>query len=362
MSIEVRFTEEDWQRTEKTWQAWWAGELDRPLSFFTTWDDDGKVFADAPGFVTNLPMDMDLEEVVDRYQRRLEHINCYGDAFPHWWPNFGPGTIAGFLGAKIGIQLDTVWFDPAEAKAPAEMHLEVDRQNAYYTRILELTRIAAARWGKNVSVGITDIGGNLDILVGLRSTEKLLMDLIDCPGEVERLGSEITQIWLEYYEDFYAAIEPANGCTGWPAIWAPGRFYMLQCDFSYMISPGMFERFVLPDLTACCDHLDYGFYHMDGKGQLPHLDYLLSIERLRGIQWIPGAGQPEAAEWPDVLSRIRKAGKLCQVCATPQGAKKIVRDHGGKGFMFIIQNDEKDDLTAETFPDFLTELEKLERK
>ncbi len=46
---------------------------------------------------------------------------------------------------------------------------------------------------------------------------------------------------------------------------------MLQCDFAYMISPQMFERFVLPDLTACCEALEHGFYHLDGKGQIRHL-------------------------------------------------------------------------------------------
>jgi hypothetical protein len=55
-----------------------------------------------------------------------------------------------------------------------------------------------------------------------------------------------------------------------------------------MISPQMFERFVLPDLLACCEFLDYAFYHLDGKGQLPHLNMLLALERLRGIQWVPG--------------------------------------------------------------------------
>ncbi len=46
---------------------------------------------------------------------------------------------------------------------------------------------------------------------------------------------------------------------------------MLQSDFAYMLSPSMFERFVLPDLETICNHLDYGFYHLDGKNQIPHL-------------------------------------------------------------------------------------------
>jgi hypothetical protein len=129
---------------------------------------------------------------------------------------------------------------------------------------------------------------------------------------------------------------PCRGTTCWSPVWSTGKTYMLQCDFSYMISPAMFGRFVMPDLTACCEHLDHGFYHLDGKGEIPHLDMLLSIPRLRGIQWIPGDGQPPPQEWLSLLKRIRDGGKLCQVFVSAEGARTIVRNLGGKGFLLAI--------------------------
>jgi 5-methyltetrahydrofolate--homocysteine methyltransferase len=83
--------------------------------------------------------------------------------------------------------------------------------------------------------------------------------------------------------------------------------------------------------------LDHGFYHLDGKGEIPHLDLLLSIPRLRGIQWIPGDGQPPPQEWLPLLKRIRDGKKLCQVFVSPEGARTIVREVGGKGFLLVIQ-------------------------
>jgi 5-methyltetrahydrofolate--homocysteine methyltransferase len=111
---------------------------------------------------------------------------------------------------------------------------------------------------------------------------------------------------------------------------------MLQSDFAYMISPAMFERYVLPDLDACCRELDHAFYHLDGIGQIRHLDLLLSLERLQGIQWIPGDGQPSPEEWLPLLQRIRAADKLCQLYVSPEGARRIVRELGGRGFAFYI--------------------------
>lgn len=124
---------------------------------------------------------------------------------------------------------------------------------------------------------------------------------------------------------------------------------MLQSDFSYMLSPAMFERFALPDLERCCAALDYSFYHLDGKGQLPHVPYLLGIERLRGIQWQPGAGQPLGHHWLPLLKQIRDAGKLCQVYVPPEGALSIVRELGGKGFIFAIDSPNLTETDAEDF-------------
>ena len=76
------------------------------------------------------------------------------------------------------------------------------------------------------------------------------------------------------------------------------------------------------------------------------MDYLLSIPNLHGIQWITGSGKPPAAEWPEVLDRIRSAGKLVQVYATPEEARKIVRRHGGKGFYFALSGADITDASA----------------
>jgi 5-methyltetrahydrofolate--homocysteine methyltransferase len=84
------------------------------------------------------------------------------------------------------------------------------------------------------------------------------------------------------------------------------------------------------------ENVEYSFYHLDGKGQIPHLEMLLSLEKLKGIQWIPGDGAPPPEQWPDLLRRIRDGGKLCQLYVTAAGALEILRTFGGKGFALAI--------------------------
>ena len=88
---------------------------------------------------------------------------------------------------------------------------------------------------------------------------------------------------------------------------------MLQCDLSYMISPQMFGRFVLPELAASCRRLGNPAYHLDGPGEIPHVDMLLSIPELRAIQYVPTVSARDATKYPDLYRRIRRGGKLIQV-------------------------------------------------
>jgi hypothetical protein len=352
------FTEGDWTRLENDWRAWWAGELERPLVTIATYDA-GTHPEPGDDFLTRFPLEKPAEEIIDYFQRRLDTLHFYGDAFPKWWVNFGAGIVAAFLGSELKYDTGTTWFAPLPAASLEDIRPVYDPDNVWWRRCQDITRAAVDRWGGRVVISYTDLGGNMDVLASLRGTENLLIDCIQASDEVRRLVDEITVLWLRYFDELEALIPPEQrGRTTWAPPWSPGRGYMLQSDFSYMISPQMFERFVMPDLVRCCDAIDYTFYHMDGKGQLPHLDMLLSIDKLRGIQWQPGDGQPLADGWLDVLRRIRDGGKLCQVFVTLEGALTITRELGGKGFLFDIL-DEDTTITPQQVDAFYEELERL---
>lgn len=344
MGIKLHFGEEDWERVERDWTAWWAGELERPLVMI----EDEAPTSDAAllglmpwedFLACSFPLEMPADQLIDHYHERLEARHFYGDAFPRWWPNLGPGIVAAFLGANVECAPTTVWFSPGDEIPIEDLIPEHDPSNVWWRRTQDLTQAAVERWGSQVAVGHTDLGGTLDILASLRKSEQLLLDLYDAPNEVEALARLITRLWQGCYNELDTIIRSrCRGTSGWAPIWSPGRCYMLQCDFSYMISPEMFERFVLPDLEACCHALDHAFYHLDGKGEIPHLDMLLSLEGLHGIQWIPGDGAPPPEAWLPLLRRVRDGGKLCQLYVSPEGARTIVRELGGQGFALYVQH------------------------
>ena len=323
MNTQLHFNDADWQRITTDWTAWWQGELARPMVVVKVVDPPaGCSLPEAPKVTANLPWDMPVDAVLDRYQVHLESTFFYGDAWPSWRPVFGPVVMAGFLGARGYVTQETVWFEPAHGVLPGDLRLAFTEESLWWQRIRSLTARAALRWQGDVSVGFADLVSNLDVLSMLFPSEQLLTAFYDAPDEIERLVRETTRLWQRYYDELARLIALGQrGTCSWANLWTPGRGYVLQCDYAALISPRMLERYVLPDLDACSRHLDQAFYHMDGAGQIPHLDALLALEHVRGIQWVPGAGALPPEDWLWLLKRIRDAGKLCQVWgATPEGA------------------------------------------
>jgi hypothetical protein len=335
MTFALQFTEQDWERIERDWTAWWAGELDRPLVMI-----ENPVFKRLPEeFSRDFLLTKPVDDVLDYYHSSLESKQIFGDAWPKWFPFFGAGVVAGFLGVELVFSptTETIWFTPDDSILDISKPLLNDPNNIWWKRVKTLTEAAVNFWDNRVCVGLTDLGGNLDILASIQSSHSLLLELSTDPDSVTQKTSQITYHWLHYYEELFAITQiPSRGTTPWAPIWAPDRCYMLQSDFAAMISPQMFETFVLPDLDVCCKELDFAFYHLDGKGQINHLDHLLSLERLHGIQWIPGEGQPPPVSWLTLLKRIIDAGKLCQLYVSAEDARTIVRELGGSGFAFYI--------------------------
>ncbi len=314
----IDFTPERWQKVKETYRQWWAGELDRPIiPAVIPGRDPGRPAPAAPllSQATCTDFSWSPEALVDRIDYEFSRYTFLGDAYP--WFNmdcFGPGVVAAMLGARLDNSSGRVWFWPPADCPIHDIHLEFDPENPWLKRIKDICAAAMERWQGQVLVGMTDLGGNLDIPATFRTTEKLLLDLIDHPEEVKRLTWEAHECWHKAYQAINAALQPVNpGYSDWSGIYSDQPYYILQSDFSYMISPRMFGRFVLPELQATCKRLPRTFYHLDGVGQIPHLDQLLSIPELDGVQWIHGDGKPDCAHWPEIYQKIHAAGKKIQL-------------------------------------------------
>jgi 5-methyltetrahydrofolate--homocysteine methyltransferase len=150
------------------------------------------------------------------------------------------------------------------------------------------------------------------------------------PGVVDACRAIILEKLLLVYDDLQGIIEreAGPGCNSWLNVWCPQRWYPIQCDFSAMLSPAWFQRFVLPDIQAQAEHMDHALYHLDGPNQLPYVEDLLALDALDGIQWVPGSGQPDPAApaWRPLCHKIAAAGKKVVIHAAPEDIPGLYAD------------------------------------
>lgn len=335
------WTPKRWARTITESDLWWEGKTDRPLIPIVAPNETPAPWTARQRFEYWQPAhapSVSTEEILEAEEQFLSRQEFLADACPMTWFNYGPGVVAAFLGAAADFdpKTQTVWFHAKKTCPVKDLDFVLNQQHPWYRRLEELYRLADLRWQGRVQVGMTDLGGNLDILYSFRSGEELLFDLYDDPSNVERLTWQAHEAWWKAFDHFRSLTPHNPGFTNWASIFSSQPTYMLQCDFAYMISPDMFDRFVKPEISRSCQRLGgRAFYHLDGVGQLPHLDSLLSIPELAGVQWVSGTGSKKTEEWPEVFGKILKAGKKAQFIGSDiYGFDKLVETLGSaKGFV-----------------------------
>ena len=298
---------------QKRYDAFWANDaVDRVLTYIQVSDPvdlrpEGMSDED---FTVYKWSDIDYRARLSR--EALAHTRYYLDGFPTRFINFGPGSLAAAIGGSFRYAPDTVWFDrdPLIKDWNDRPKLRFDENSEIWRKTVEFTD-AVLNDGL-MFASVSDIGGNMDIAASLRGTQDLLFDLYDYPDEVKELLAEIRILWKQAFSLSYEHLRRRqHGMTTWMPVWCGGSYAPLQCDFSAMISPDMFREFVLPDLIDSTEFLDYSIYHLDGVGEFPHLEMLLSIPRLNAIQWTSGAGAEDVTseQWFELYDRIQAAGK-----------------------------------------------------
>lgn len=347
-------------RINRQYEAFWdRADAGRATFYITRWDG-------APGYAAPKDLNQQWEDVgfrVGQAVYNVSHTVYEADAFPSTFVNFGPGCLSACIGGGYRLAPQTIWFGEAplligdwdNAPAPA-----LDEDSAMYRMIDAMTDGLLEHADKTVT-SVTDIGGTYDVVASLRGTQNLLYDMYDHPDEVKTLRGQVATIWKAYYLRCSSRlIARQGGMSSWMPIWSEKTYYPLQCDYCAMISPKMFGEFILPDLRYQTEYLERSIYHLDGPGELPHVDQLLSLPRLNAIQWTSGDGNPRIDDpcWFDLYRRIQKAGKgLVLLGVDPKNVEDLFRHISQRGvFLASWTRDGKD--TA----DLLSMCEKLNRE
>ena len=349
--------QEHWAETQARYTDWWnCKDVDRPLMIVTApknqnadinnvnpltrWQEGRQSQSThTSGEAANSSPEkkwLEVPFIFERDEKKFSNIAYLGESFPYVSAYLGPGSFGVFLGSKPSFGQDTIWYDPCFESAE-RANVILDKRSKWYQWSIETTKAAGQRAKGDYLVAMPDLIENLDTIVSLLGTEETLFSLVDEADVIHRMQEQILPLWFDVFQDHYDRIKDENGGNAFTSfgIWGPGKTAKLQCDFSAMISPAMYDEFVYPYLKRQCEGLDYSLYHLDGASAVRHLPTILKIGSLKGIQWSPGASQPDGGDpcWDEIYKKSLEAGKCIHAQMHAGKVRDFIKRFGKKGVL-----------------------------
>ncbi len=296
-----------------------------------------------------------MDFVIDRQMKIMDHTNYFGMAVPFHYVDYGSSALACVYGSEpIYKDEVTIWADPGYQSIEQVLDLCIDPENTAWKTIIQLLERSAELAENHHMVSLFAFMGMADLLAGLYGTENFLTDLLLKPDLVHRAMSHFKNDWIEVFHKLNSILDKSGnkGSISWPGIWTPGTSFTIQEDTAYMLAPEQFEEFCLPHIRDFVESIEYPFFHLDGIGMIPHLDFLLDIPKLKAIQWQPGAGHESLDRWTDLIRKILDADKSVQVYARAEEVEPLIKKVGTKGVLAILTDEREDSIKRimEKFP------------
>lgn len=343
------FSIDNWERSKERLAALWEKEiLDRccisveaPKAGLTNISyEDSYSQMDLTKYYT------DAEFILERNLNKFENTYYGGDAFPFIFPYLGTGGHIAYLkNVNMEFAKDTIWFHEVIKDWETDQ-VEYDAESPILKKQIEIIKYLTAQSKGRYFVSMPDNCGSTDGLSQIRGTDKLMFDFIEEPKKVKEAVKKIIKVLISTGDSMFDIIRENNlggSVHSWMQTWCPGKHMQLQCDLSVMISPQMFEEFVLPEIEETTKWLDRSIYHLDGQEQIRHLDMLLSVKKLDMIQWTPVEGQPFTSEFIPVLKKIQKAGKGLVLIPQAWEVQKLMNELSPRGLQLVVKGVETEE-------------------
>jgi hypothetical protein len=319
----------DWNEAQRRLSALWHGErLDRPCIAVT-----------APQAVANptpVPEPADAEarwldpaHRVAAARRHLESLWWGGEAIPSCLQQ---GGWVNCLGGTPRFAPETIWFETRAVDFSRPSPFRHDPDNPWTAKHRALLLALCEDAGRDGFLVGCPCGLPANDLLSMHmGTQEFLVALVDHPEWMAEAIVAGAQDQLQVRRTARALVRARHdfwyGNAGWMPFWAPEPYNSSQSDVSCMLSPEMFDRFVLPELCLCGEEHGALWYHLDGGDARQHLPRLLSLPFLRVLQYTPAPCEPPNGPAHLAMYRqVQAAGKIVHVQLPWQNVEPLVRE------------------------------------
>lgn len=326
--------DQDLARVWERFAAFWQGELVDRVCLAVTAPKAERI--PEPQAESDAQFHTDPEFQVLRWNAHFANTYYGGEALPMAW---APGQLLyGAYGGKGSFASGTVWVDPTLTDGQQWADYRFDPANPFIGYTLAITRALAADAPGKYLAASPGIFGPMDAMCLIRGMCDFLMELAlpECEAPLRHAHREC----MAGFEHITEAVDRATGLSGGTVgcfhLWAPRRISSWSADWIYNIGPRQFERWALPEMQTLSRLLEYSFYHLDGFRAVRHLDRMLAIPELGGIQFTSGAGHTTAEALP-VYQQLQRGGKVQWIPCRYDEVEVLLRELDPRGLLIETQ-------------------------
>jgi hypothetical protein len=176
--------------------------------------------------------------------------------------------------------------------------------NPWVARCLQMMRAIAPRAAGRYPMAVSLMRGVADVLNALVGLDRLIYGMLDEPRQIEALAEQIADFWIAFGQAQLDAAVPFQGGYGSFGyyLWAPDRLIWLQEDAAALLSPALYERFILPHDRRIATAFPYCLMHLHPARYIPYRPLLDS--ELAAIELHIDKGGPSARELLPVYREI----------------------------------------------------------
>ena len=333
-------------------EAWYEREIiDRPLVRFNRKDS----------FIDRIDIEVakrdlserrswifNAEQQVDFYEDTIREITFLGDTFPIYTAYLGPQSYASFYGAELNYDGIGSWAKPIIESFDDIEGIELQENNDYFQALVEMTDLAIEKGSNRYLVGQPPLSPGLDCVSAWRGVDQLCLDMVTNPEEVSRMGELSVKDFAGIYDHFDSIIRQAHGFSvNWMGLPTISRCHIPTYEFAALISPDMFNQFGLPLLREEVKGIEHNVFLVDGKEIAKHLDSILSVPEIDGVQWVQGMGNDTPImQWIPFLTGLQKKGVPVVVLLEAEELEDFITTMDLHGiFLWIYTQDEQEELT-----------------
>jgi len=326
---------EDFPAIAQRVEAWWHQELvDRPVFMA-----QANTRPERP-ITRRLEMMHDPDTWLAEKLQDMKQLHRVGDTLPQVRVDFGAVLLGSLLGGTREVRSDTSWthafIDDDWSNAP---DWTIPEDHPDWVLLQKLTkRVAADAIGRYL-VCTPDLGASADVLLNLRGSAQLCMDVVMRSETIQSAIDAIYTSWRQAFASLYAhAVESGAGITHWLGLWSNRPYTVPACDFNALIGPAHFQQLFLPEIARQAETVGRAIFHLDGPDAARHIDALLDVPHIQAIQFTPGAGSPSALQWLDMLRKIQDHGRSLLIFTPAEEVLELARSLKPEGLAIFLES------------------------